>query len=175
MSSGFEGVTPGPWTVIDGTTVLSADPSVAICDAFPADKAGNEYRYGESSNANASLIAEAGTVLHETGLTPRQLADLVARLKLEAQGHAQEARTANATIAEIYQVCTGSTGEPGNWNGAEPVRQLAEQRAELLEALRGLYDELERDHYGAGYAPEPDEPMGIAKAALATQRKEPGA
>jgi len=53
--------------------------------------------------------------------------------------------------------------------------QLSEQRAELLEALRGLYDELERDHYGADYAPEPDEPMGIAKAALATQRKEPGA
>lgn len=74
--------------------------------------------------ANASLIAEAGTVLHETGLTPRQ---------------------------------------------------LAEERARLLEALRGLYDELERDHYGADYAPEPDEPMGIAKAALATQRKEPGA
>jgi len=56
----------------------------------------------------------------------------------------------------------------------EYVRQ-SESRAELLEALRGLYDELERDHYGAGYAPEPDEPMGIAKAALATQRKEPGA
>ena len=57
-------------------------------------------------------------------------------------------------------------------------RQLAEQRAELLEALGGLYDELERDHYGAGYAPEPDEPMGVAKTAIANatqQRKEPGA
>jgi len=166
MSSGFE-VTPGPWTVIDGTTVLSADPSVAICDAFPADKAGNEYRYGESSNANARLIAEAGTVLHETGLTPRQLADLVARLKLEAQGHAQEARTANATIAEIYQVCTGSTGEPGNWNGAEPVRQLAESRAELLEALQNAVA------YGL-----PDEISDAAVTAIANatqQRKEPGA
>jgi hypothetical protein len=27
------------------------------------------------SAANADLIAEAGTVLHETGLTPRQLAE----------------------------------------------------------------------------------------------------
>lgn len=51
------------------------------------------------------------------------------RLKLEAQSHAQEARTANATIAEIYQLCTGATGEPGNWNGAEPVRALAARLA----------------------------------------------
>jgi len=39
---------------------------------------------------------------------------LIERLKLEAQSHAQEARTANATIAEIYQLCTEATGELGN-------------------------------------------------------------
>lgn len=45
----------------------------------------------------------------------------------QAQIWKQEARTANATIAEIYQICTGGKGEPGNWNGAEPVRRrLAE-------------------------------------------------
>ncbi|MBX9850042.1 MAG: hypothetical protein K2X64_12160 [Rhodocyclaceae bacterium] len=61
-----------------------------------------------------------------------ELMVLVERLKLEAQSHAQEARSANATIAEIYQLCTGSTGEPGNWNGAEPVRKvLADLRAQL--------------------------------------------
>lgn len=48
---------------------------------------------------------------------------LAETFKLEAQIHAQEARTANATIAEIYQLCSGGTGEPGNWNGADPVRQ----------------------------------------------------
>ena len=42
--------------------------------------------------------------------------------KLQAQIWKQEATTANATIAEIYQLCTSKTGEPGNWNGAEPVR-----------------------------------------------------
>jgi hypothetical protein len=47
---------------------------------------------------------------------------LAETLKLEAQLHAQEARTANATIAEIYQLCSGGTGEPGNWHGAEPIR-----------------------------------------------------
>lgn len=50
-------------------------------------------------------------------------APLIERLRQEAQIHAQEARTANATIAEIYQLCAGATGEPGNWHGAEPVRE----------------------------------------------------
>jgi hypothetical protein len=58
--------------------------------------------------------------------------------KQQAQIHAQEARCANHTIGEIYQICTGNTGEPGNWNGAEPVRKLAAQRDALLEALRSL-------------------------------------
>jgi hypothetical protein len=59
---------------------------------------------------------------------------LCERLKLEAQGHAQEAQTANATIAEIYQVCSGRTGEPGNWHGAEPVRErITALEAELHE------------------------------------------
>ena len=55
------------------------------------------------------------------------LSDLFERVKNEARIHAQEARTAKATIAEIYQLCTGATGEPGDWQGANPVRQkLAE-------------------------------------------------
>lgn len=45
----------------------------------------------------------------------------------QAQIWKGEARAANATIAEIYQLCSGATGEPGNWHGAEPVRRkLAE-------------------------------------------------
>lgn len=62
-----------------------------------------------------------------------ELTALVERLKQEAQNHAAEARGANATIYEIYQLCTGATGEPGNWHGAEPVRQtLASKEAELV-------------------------------------------
>lgn len=61
-------------------------------------------------------------------------ADLIERLKQEAQIHAQEARTANATIAEIYRAVTGGTGEPGCWNGAEPVRaRLAADKARIAE------------------------------------------
>ncbi|UUZ68049.1 hypothetical protein LP416_27680 [Polaromonas sp. P2-4] len=63
----------------------------------------------------AELISEVRAALAESQ-------NLAERLKQEAQAHAQEARTANATIAEIYQCVTGATGEPGNWHGAEPVR-----------------------------------------------------
>lgn len=59
---------------------------------------------------------------------------LIAKLRLEAQIQAQEARTANATIAEIYQAVTGGTGEPGNWNGAAPVKaRIAELEQQLAE------------------------------------------
>ena len=68
--------------------------------------------------------------------------NLAERLKLEAQGHAMEARTANATIYEIYQVVSGATGEPGNWHGAEPVRErfaalsaLNARQGEVLKAI----------------------------------------
>ena len=123
MSEEFEG-TPGPWvvhqppnapfeyghhvTTSDGLTVCKV--SYQLPSATPAGVRESERI------ANAELIAEAGTVLHETGLTPRQ---------------------------------------------------LAEQRAALLEACKSLYDELLRDHYGEGYEPDADEPMGVARAAIA--------
>ena len=66
---------------------------------------------------------------------------LTERLKREAVQHAQEARTANATIAEIYQAVTGGTGEPGNWHGAEPIKaeltRLREENECYREAARG--------------------------------------
>jgi septation ring formation regulator EzrA len=71
-----------------------------------------------------------------------QLLELVERLKLEATIHAQEARTANATIAEIYQVVSGGTGEQGNWYGAQPVREAVEKLKAELERLK--QDDAER-------------------------------
>lgn len=69
--------------------------------------------------------------------------DLIERLKLEARIHAGEATTANSTLYEIYQLCSGATGEKGSWNGAEPVRDalvirdatIAGLRAELEDAI----------------------------------------
>ena len=68
-----------------------------------------------------------------------RLRGLADRLTLEAQAHASEARTANSTIYEIYQVLSGSTGEPGNWNGAEPARQfVTAAQARIAELERGI-------------------------------------
>lgn len=115
-------------------------------------------------------------------------------LKQEAQIHAQEARTANATIAEIYQVCSGATGEQGNWHGAEPVRmRIAELEAKLTEAQKdaaryrwlrnfhavegGVRDELPYiaagENYGGAWALHSEEADTAIDAAMA--RKEGGA
>ena len=95
MSSGFEGApTPGPWAPekyssgcghinVTGPRLLPRPRFGPVAAAY-ANLAGpmDEACVAEMK-ANASLIAEAGTVLHETGLTPRQLAEERAEL-LEA-------------------------------------------------------------------------------------------
>jgi len=58
--------------------------------------------------------------------------------KLQAQIWKQEARGANHTIAEIYQLVSGSKGEPGSWNGANPVRALVAERDALLAECQRL-------------------------------------
>ncbi len=69
-------------------------------------------------------------------------------LKLQAQIWKQEANTHKASLHECYQAATGSTGEPGNWNGAEPVKQrIGSLEAELVkcrEALRLAANRLDR-------------------------------
>jgi DNA repair exonuclease SbcCD ATPase subunit len=56
-------------------------------------------------------------------------------IKQQAQIWKQEARTQASIVRECYQACTGSTGEPGDWNGAKPVRELAAKLA-ALEAYK---------------------------------------
>ncbi len=78
--------------------------------------------------------------------------DLAERLKLEAQGHASEAKTANSTIYEIYQVLSGGKGEPGNWHGAEPAREYvgaAEARIKALEEMLGGIIRADDENTGA--------------------------
>ncbi|UQI42707.1 hypothetical protein [Vreelandella venusta] len=61
------------------------------------------------------------------------------KLRLEAQAHAQEARTQRSIVHDIYQIVSGGKGEAGDWNGAEPVRKafeaLAADNAELRRQL----------------------------------------
>jgi hypothetical protein len=68
---------------------------------------------------------------------------LAERLKREAVQHAQEARTANSTIAEIYQVVCEGKGEPGNWNGAEPVRERFNALRARVERLEGAWQNVD--------------------------------
>lgn len=63
-------------------------------------------------------------------------------LMQQAQIWKQEARTIQNTVAECYQSVTGSTGEPGDWNGAKPVREaiseLKQERDRSLSKVREL-------------------------------------
>lgn len=89
MSSGFEG-TPGPWfarrhgVIVGGAahqyTNGEAMDQLAMACVLAHSTADDPVA---ERDANTRLIAEAGTVLHETGLTPRQLAEQRAEL-LEA-------------------------------------------------------------------------------------------
>lgn len=59
-------------------------------------------------------------------------------LLMQAQIWKGEARCANHTIGQIYQAVTGAKGEPGNWNGAEPVKALVAERDALLAEVARL-------------------------------------
>jgi hypothetical protein len=63
-----------------------------------------------------------------------ELQDINAKLVLEARIHSTESDTQKSTVHEIYQDCTGAIGEPGDWNGAEPVRKAIKDARE--KALR---------------------------------------
>lgn len=106
------------------------------------------------------MAAQADDLKDRIAATERERDEaltLCERLRLEAQIHAGEARTANATIREIYQAATGSTGEPGSWNGALPVRaELERLRRDLSEARSALAaaqaEAALGDDYGAVHA-----------------------
>lgn len=70
------------------------------------------------------------------------------RLKMEAEGHAMEARTANSTINAAYQAVTGKTGEPGTWNGERPIVECIEGLRSENERLVGLLTDV--SDYNAG-------------------------
>jgi hypothetical protein len=86
----------------------------------------------EHRKAQAAIYLALGTGDPDRETWPASIAALRAQLaaaeeraetlKQQAMQHAHEARTQTSTVHEIYQLITGGTGEPGNWEGAEPVR-----------------------------------------------------
>lgn len=121
-------------------------------------------------HGNHAVVLRSDVEAYAAPLVARvaELEALSERLKMEAQIHAQEARTANATIAEIYQCVTGKTGEPGNWNGAEPVRA---RLVELEEALENCVAFIEDAHIIE--AQWTWEPVKQARAAIAARKEQP--
>lgn len=78
--------TPGPWIVDD------AQPGDAFRYVMHGDDDSFGYicRISTNGNANAEsdarLIAEAGTVFHNTGLSPVQLVEMVKELRTAVRG-----------------------------------------------------------------------------------------
>ncbi|WP_278366918.1 hypothetical protein [Marinobacter salarius] len=58
----------------------------------------------------------------------------------EARQWRQEARTQSATVAEIYEAVSGKKGEPGDWNGAEPVKRRIEELETIVKVFRGCIE-----------------------------------
>ena len=74
--------TPGPWIVSTYADGFEVDGPGGICIAQAQQlKPIRKKEDHDQRKANARLIAEAGTVAHETGLTPRQLVDRVKELE----------------------------------------------------------------------------------------------
>lgn len=94
-------ITPGPWT-ISGSIY---DPNL-VHAAIWAD---GESQYptvasvmtGPHAAANAEFIAEAGTVAHETGLTPRELLDQRDAAQNAHRRALEELEKTKAELAEV--------------------------------------------------------------------------
>jgi uncharacterized small protein (DUF1192 family) len=69
---------------------------------------------------------------------------LFERVKLEAQIHSGEARTHKSTVHECYQAASGATGEPGNWHGAQPVRDRIASLSAENERLRKALEKIDK-------------------------------
>ena len=64
-------------------------------------------------------------------------AEEVEAMKLQAQVWASEARAQKATVHACYEAITGKTGEPGDWNGAEPIRRYVAEERDALALSQG--------------------------------------
>lgn len=98
--------TPGPWEAVHNGHFWDI---LTQRDGLIGDVCASQYIYHDGepvprnkseaiAAANARLIAEAGTVHHETGLTPRQLAEQRAELleALEAISHMRDSNPSDA-------------------------------------------------------------------------------
>ena len=102
----------------------------------------NKMRYVAGALGNGHHPPGAKHLLIDGAQKIEQLEALCEKLRMEAEAWAQEARTQKSTVQECYQAATGSTGEPGDWNGARPVveriKALEAENEKLREALQRI-------------------------------------
>lgn len=117
--------TPGPWAVARMTPcrVDTASGSISISWSSNNDSGARE----REAEANARLIAEAGTVFHNTGLSPRQL---VERVK-ELEGALRAYESARSDLFSH----TFSNGVFNAWGQAHDCRALNDAHLQARAAL----------------------------------------
>lgn len=102
MSASGHTPTPGPWEISDKNRTNVMHGKRAICSTGGYQDSSDIEGVALTNEANARLIAEAGTVAHETGLTPRQLADEVENMNKVWAAERQNAAKELSKIADSY-------------------------------------------------------------------------
>ena len=131
--------TPGPW--IHGNWLKAAEGGIdeaGWCEVWRAEADGGQSLpfvacKHQDEQANAALIAEAGTVHHETGLTPRQLVE-----------------QRDALLAEIEREYTALSDFQNEWHGRNTEAgqaKLCRLRA-LIAKATGRDEQDVQDDYG---------------------------
>jgi hypothetical protein len=78
---------------------------------------------------------ETAITAYLAALPATDTSGLVERLRDEAQMWKMEAMAHKSSLHEAYQACSGATGEPGNWNGAEPIKATIASLTDHIETL----------------------------------------
>lgn len=135
--------TAGPWDYFVGNA--NGRGLVRVEAALTSEDAGEHicsFPRGPKGEAHAALVTEAGTVLHETGLTPRQLADAYTALR-DGSKVALQAWSVERTELELALVgmvnlyCKlANSGDAGFWD-PEKVYEVIVARAAIAKAQEG--------------------------------------
>ena len=133
----------GTWLGIeDDGTISGAAANMDGCEEFIGDFVRSGWSVAWTSEEQVQIGSKASDYACRHLLSRaevKRLKALAARLQQEAQIHAQESRTQASIVKECYRAATGGRGEPGDWHGAQPVKDaLADARSRAEQAERKL-------------------------------------
>jgi len=152
-----EAATPGPWEATDGVVWIDTREQVCCglccgrgyqeCCGEP-DVIGGQEKVADANAPDAAFIAAFNPQTAIALLDALTATDAeIAALKLQAQSWSMEAKAQKATVCECYQAATGAKGEPGDWNGAKPIREALAERDAEIAALKEKVKRLEGELY----------------------------